>query len=66
MLELNDDVFFSSHSWHALHAFTKFTAESVGALFILMHAALQVVYCHYMLTPFMECLWYMLNFDTLV
>ena len=23
-----------------------------------MHAAIQVVYCHYMLTPFVECLWY--------
>ena len=23
-----------------------------------MHVAIQVVYCHYILTPFMECLWY--------
>ena len=32
--------------------------NSAGALFILMHAAIQVVYCHYVLTPFVECLWY--------
>ena len=31
--------------------------ESVGAL-ILSHAATQVVYSHYILIPFMECLWY--------
>ena len=23
-----------------------------------MYAAIQVIYCHYMLTPSMECLWY--------
>ena len=23
-----------------------------------MHAAIQVVYCHYMLISFVECLWY--------
>ena len=23
-----------------------------------MHAAIQVVYCHYMLMSFVECLWY--------
>ena len=32
--------------------------NSVGALFVLMHVAFQVIYCHYMLTPFVECLWY--------
>ena len=33
--------------------------EIVGPLLIaLTHAAIQVVYCHYMLTPSMECLWY--------
>ena len=37
---------------------------SVGALFILMHTAIQVVYCHYMLTPFVECLWYVKIFKT--
>ena len=57
-------VFFSSHSWHALHPYTKFTNQqccvlkSVGTLLILMGAAIQVVYYHYMLTFFMECLWY--------
>ena len=31
----------------------------VGALLVLVtHAATQVVYCHYMLTPCVECLWY--------
>ena len=63
-LNLDDEVFFSSCSWHTLHAFTKFTDQqchvlnSAGALLILMHVAIQVVYCHYMLTPFVECLWY--------
>ena len=61
---LDDDVFFSSRSWHTLHTFTKFTDQhchvlnSAGALLILMHAAIQVVYCHYMLTPFVEYLLY--------
>ena len=32
--------------------------DSVGALFILTHAAIQVVYCYYMLTPSVKCLWY--------
>ena len=32
--------------------------NSAGALFIPMHVAIQVVYCHYMLTPFVEFLWY--------
>ena len=41
--------------------------NSMGALFILTYAAIHAFYCHYMLTPFVECLWYirMLNFDTL-
>ena len=30
----------------------------VVLLIALTHAAIQVVYCHYMLTPSMECLWY--------
>ena len=55
-------VFFSGQLLHVLHAFTEFTDQqchvlnSSSALLILMHAAIQVVYCHYMLTPFMECL----------
>ena len=32
--------------------------NSVGALFILTHVAIQVVYCQYMLTTFVEYLWY--------
>ena len=32
--------------------------NSVDALFILTHVAIQVVYYHYMLTPFVEYLWY--------
>ena len=27
-------------------------------IIVLTHAAVQVIYYHYMLTPFMECLWY--------
>ena len=55
-------VFFSGQLLHVLHAFTEFTDQqchvlnSSSALLILMHAAIQVVYCHYMLTPFVECL----------
>ena len=30
--------------------------NSAGTLFILTHVAIQVVYCHYMLTPFVEYL----------
>ena len=33
--------------------------NSVGALLVLLtHVAIQVVYCHYMLTPCLECLRY--------
>ena len=32
--------------------------NSADALLILRHAAIQVVYCHYMLTSFVECMWY--------
>ena len=32
--------------------------NSADTLVILMYAAIQVVYRHYMLTPFVECLWY--------
>ena len=32
--------------------------DSMGALFILPHAAIQVVYCHYVLTPFVKFLSY--------
>ena len=35
-----------------------YVLNSVGTLLILTHAAIQVVYCHYMLTPFVECLRY--------
>ena len=63
MYVLYDDVFFRSHSWHALFTFTKFTDQychllnSTGALLILRNTAIQVVCCHYMLVPFEECLW---------
>ena len=41
--------------------------NSMGALFILMHVAIQVVYCHYMLIPFVELNFCdMLNFGTFV
>ena len=29
---LDDDVFFSSHSWHASHAFSKFTDQQCRVL----------------------------------
>ena len=33
--------------------------NSVAVLLVfLTHAAFQVVYCHYMLAPCVECLWY--------
>ena len=32
--------------------------NSAGALFILTHVAIQVVCCQYMLTTFVEYLWY--------
>ena len=33
--------------------------NSAGALLVLLtYVAIQVVYCHYMLTPCVECLWY--------
>ena len=33
--------------------------NSMGTLLVhLMHEAIQVVYCHYMLTLWVECLWY--------
>ena len=52
-------AFFSSRSLHVLHvhAFTEFTDQQChvlnnsGVLLILAHVAIQVVYCHYMLTP---------------
>ena len=28
-----------------------------------MHVAIEAVYCHYMLAPCMECLWYSLSVD---
>ena len=31
-------------------------ADTLSVLF--MRVAIQVVYCHYMLTPSVECLWY--------
>ena len=34
-------------------------------LIVLTHMAIQVVYSHYVLTPSMECLWYV-KFDILV
>ena len=43
---LDDDAFFSSHLWYALHAFTKFTDQQyrvlncVGSLLILVYAAI--------------------------
>ena len=49
---------------HLAYAFTKFTDQqrqvlnNAGALLNLTHGAIQVVYCHYMLAPFMECFWY--------
>ena len=48
---------------YIIYAFTKFTDQqcscknSSGALIILTHTAIQIVYCHYMLTPFQEYLW---------
>ena len=57
--------FHHRHTSIRIYAFTKFADQqchvlnSSGALLILTtHVANQVVYCHYMLTPFMECLWY--------
>ena len=38
-------------------------------LIVLIYAAIWVVYCHYMFTPFVECLWNvcgMLKFETFV
>ena len=32
--------------------------SAAALLIVLRHAAIQVVYSHYMLTPSMECLWY--------
>ena len=55
-------------SYTYVHTFTEFADQqchvlnSSGALLILAHAAIQVVYCRYMLTPFVE--W--LNFYTSV
>ena len=41
--------------------------NSAGALLVLlMHAAIQVVYCHYMLTLCVKNLYGMLNFDTFI
>ena len=34
-----------------------YVLNTSGALLILTHETIQVVYCHYMLTPSMECLW---------
>ena len=41
--------------------------NNAGALLVLLitHEAIQVVYCHYMLTPCVEC-YGMLNFNTFV
>ena len=52
---LDGDVSFTNfmNEYHVLNV-----AQCVVNSSTLMHAAIQVVYCHYMLTPFMECLWY--------
>ena len=57
---LDDDVFFSSHSWYALHPFTKFTDQQSRACNINSYAAIQVVY----INTFCEMFCGMLNFDT--
>ena len=31
--------------------------NNTGTLIVLMRVAIQVVYCHTMVTPFVECLW---------
>ena len=47
----------SSHSWHALHPFTKFTDQQshASALSILPHAAIQVVYVNTFHGMFVVC-----------
>ena len=35
--------------------------NNIHELIVLMHAAIQVVHCHYMLTPCMKCLWKVKN-----
>ena len=54
---LDDAVFFSSCSWHALYPFTKFTDQQslVPALLILTHAAIQVVYINTFCGMFVVC-----------
>ena len=36
--------------------FVQYDRESHNL--VLTHAAIQIVYCHYMLIPFVKCLWY--------
>ena len=33
------------------------TLNNVGALIVHTNASIKVVNCHYILTPFVECLW---------
>ena len=48
-------MYFCGWLWHALHPFTKYTDQqchilnSVGALLILIHAAIQVFTCLHLL-----------------
>ena len=59
---LDGDVFFRSNSSHTLHSFTNLISNVVISVTYWiawhMHAAIQVVYSHYMLTPSLEHLWY--------
>ena len=54
---LDDAIFFSSCSWHALYPFTKFTDHQshACALLILTHAVIQVVYINIFCGMFVVC-----------
>ena len=56
MYRVLDDAFFSTHSWHALHPFSKFTdQQSRACINNLMHVSIQVVYINTFHRMFMVC-----------